>query len=132
MALLVIMGVLIYLLAEVKFATINGSTWRTAWTQIQQSDADVIFVQETRLGKQRGDAVRSLLQRNGWEGSFSHAWDTSKGAQARGAAMLWKQWVQSAGGGVELHPGKCLGQPRWFKEVGLILAVSIYGFTGRD
>ena len=85
-----------------------------------------------RLGEQQIGGVKHLLQQHGWEGSFSPAWATDKGAQAGGVAVLWKQWVQAAGGEVELHPGRCIGQPMWFKEVGLVLAVSIYGYTGRD
>ena len=74
--------------SHLKFATVSGSCWPTAWGYITDRDLDVVFVQETRLAGQDLIDDKVNPRRAGWQSYWAEAYRSTTGQACAGVAIL--------------------------------------------
>ncbi len=73
-----------------KIATANVTSWGSAITFLHRTDADLVLVQEHKLGEERMEAAIVWLRRRGWHAIMAPAKLGPNGGWSAGVAILAK------------------------------------------
>ena len=71
--------------------TVNISSWETGGMWVLKHEADVILVQETKLGVKQSRAAYKEARNHGWHSNFEPGYFTKEGQIGGGVAILVKK-----------------------------------------
>ena len=108
--------------SQLDMVTFNGSCWTTAKALIEETRAQVVFVQEVRLDQQQCLEAKDALKKKGWKVFVSAARRTGRGGLSAGVAMVCRAWLDvwqcEEQFGDQVVPGRCIHAFLWTRKAG--------------
>ncbi len=119
---------------SLRLETANTTGWGALKKLLGQTEAHVVFAQETRVRARDVPLASSWALRNGWKSLWSPAVRGKRGGASAGVAVFAKEWIGMRAppkGGHEIHGGRAVASVIDAPGYRPFLAVSVYGHVNK-